>query len=443
MADNTVLNTGTGGDTIASDDIGGVKFQRIKLVHGADGVNAGDVSTANPLPIYGPDATATGTITVTDSVVAAPGGAGVLVSGASTAGSLVAVQCLGGDSAWNVQITGLTTGTLYFEGSLDSTNGTDGNWINVNGRQTGIVNTVLAGNSTTNGIFRGNTSGLLWFRVRSVGALTGTPAIRIRVSDGTGAIFLNASVPAGTNNIGDVDVLTLPALVAGAALIGKVGIDQTTVGTTNAVSVAQVGATAAATGNGVAGAGVLRVAIASDNTAYSVNATPPTLTKATQGATGYSTQDLKDAGRSARTIFLDSFAVAAATETLMTMSFSSDNGTPTTGTSYTVTAAKRLRIQCISAGLHTIAGNTTAVNVIVRIRTIATAPALVGSPIQFVLPIQGVAAANQAGMPVFVDFPDGWEIPAGAGLGVTVTCSGFVATTAAPKVDITINAYEY
>lgn len=38
-----------------------------------------------------------------------------------------------------------------------------------------------------------------------------------------------------TNNIGDVDVLTLPALVAGTALIGKVGIDQTTDATTNRV----------------------------------------------------------------------------------------------------------------------------------------------------------------------------------------------------------------
>jgi hypothetical protein len=51
MADNTTLPTGSGGDTIATDDIGGVKFQRVKLVHGADGVNAGDVSDANPFPI--------------------------------------------------------------------------------------------------------------------------------------------------------------------------------------------------------------------------------------------------------------------------------------------------------------------------------------------------------------------------------------------------------
>lgn len=52
MADNTTLNTGSGGDVIGSDDISGVKYQRIKLIHGADGVNDGDVSSLNPLPVY-------------------------------------------------------------------------------------------------------------------------------------------------------------------------------------------------------------------------------------------------------------------------------------------------------------------------------------------------------------------------------------------------------
>lgn len=52
MADNTVLNPGSGGDTYASDDIGGVKFQRIKLILGADGTNDGDVSKANPVPTF-------------------------------------------------------------------------------------------------------------------------------------------------------------------------------------------------------------------------------------------------------------------------------------------------------------------------------------------------------------------------------------------------------
>lgn len=53
MADNTILNSGSGGDTIATDDISGVKFPRGKITLGADGTNDGDVSKANPLPIGG------------------------------------------------------------------------------------------------------------------------------------------------------------------------------------------------------------------------------------------------------------------------------------------------------------------------------------------------------------------------------------------------------
>lgn len=52
MADNTTIPLPqTSGDVVATDDIGGVKFQRIKLIHGADGVNAGDVSVVNGLPV--------------------------------------------------------------------------------------------------------------------------------------------------------------------------------------------------------------------------------------------------------------------------------------------------------------------------------------------------------------------------------------------------------
>jgi hypothetical protein len=51
VADNTTLNTGSGGDVIATDDIGGVKHQRVKIEHGDDG-SATDVSSASPLPVY-------------------------------------------------------------------------------------------------------------------------------------------------------------------------------------------------------------------------------------------------------------------------------------------------------------------------------------------------------------------------------------------------------
>lgn len=52
MSDNTTLNLGNGGDSIASNDIGGVKYQRIKVNYGDPG-SATDVSLKNPLPITG------------------------------------------------------------------------------------------------------------------------------------------------------------------------------------------------------------------------------------------------------------------------------------------------------------------------------------------------------------------------------------------------------
>ncbi len=53
MADNTELNPGTGGNIAATDDIAGVHYQRVKLTLVADGVNDGDVSSSNPIPVAG------------------------------------------------------------------------------------------------------------------------------------------------------------------------------------------------------------------------------------------------------------------------------------------------------------------------------------------------------------------------------------------------------
>lgn len=50
MADNVQITEGAG-KTIAGDDIGGVVHQRVKITTGADGVNDGDVSSSNPLPV--------------------------------------------------------------------------------------------------------------------------------------------------------------------------------------------------------------------------------------------------------------------------------------------------------------------------------------------------------------------------------------------------------
>lgn len=69
---------------------------------------------------------------------------------------------------------------------------------------------------------------------------------------GTFAVQNTAATPAGTNNIGDVDVLTLPALPAGTNNIGD-------------VDVLTINGVAPAFGSGVRGATVQRVTIATDD----------------------------------------------------------------------------------------------------------------------------------------------------------------------------------
>lgn len=50
MAENVNITPGSG-DVVGADDISSVKYQRVKLIEGADGVNDGDISSANPLPV--------------------------------------------------------------------------------------------------------------------------------------------------------------------------------------------------------------------------------------------------------------------------------------------------------------------------------------------------------------------------------------------------------
>lgn len=81
------------------------------------------------------------------------------------------------------------------------------------------------------------------------------------------------ALPAGTNNIGDVDVLTLPALPAGTNNIGDVDVltlPSVTVGTfpdNEPINVAQINGVTPLMGAGNTGTGSPRVTIASDNAA--------------------------------------------------------------------------------------------------------------------------------------------------------------------------------
>ena len=81
MADNTTLNAGSGGDVIATDDIAGVKYQRVKLTIGADGVSDGEIHSGNPLPV----SDAGGSLTIDAASLPLP-------TGAATEATLAAIQ---------------------------------------------------------------------------------------------------------------------------------------------------------------------------------------------------------------------------------------------------------------------------------------------------------------------------------------------------------------
>lgn len=122
MADNiqAKANTGAGVEVLAADDIGGVLYPRTKLVIGADGINDGDVSASNPMPV-------TGALTNTQLRASA---IPVEISNPSTAvafgpiatanTALFTAIDTAGKASIQLQLTGtFSRGGVYFEASND------------------------------------------------------------------------------------------------------------------------------------------------------------------------------------------------------------------------------------------------------------------------------------------------------------------------------------
>jgi hypothetical protein len=205
-------------------------------------VIASDQST---VPVSTVDVTATGSLTAIDAVVAAPADNGVVRTGASTAGSLVAIEFGAGHATWGAQFTGAALGTtLYFELSVDSTNGTDGQWIGATMLQEGENDGVIASSTATNSsVWRGSCAGAKWGRVRAVGGAIGAGAtVKLRSSAGTSGVHINEPLPTGTNIIG--------GLVANQS-----------------VNMAQIAGTAASVNSGNKDAGTQRTVLATDQLA--------------------------------------------------------------------------------------------------------------------------------------------------------------------------------
>lgn len=179
MADNVTLDPGAGGADVATDDVGGVHFQKVKLDGGGDG---------------------------SSTAIAAGGGveaAALRVTVASDSTGVLSVDDNGGSlTVDNGGTFAVQADTELTTADLDTGAGTD---------TRAVVGIVLAASGGAVNVSNSNP-----VPISDAGG-------NLSIDDGgnsitvDGSVSLAAAIPAGTNNIGDVDVLTLPGSLAGVA----------------------------------------------------------------------------------------------------------------------------------------------------------------------------------------------------------------------------------
>lgn len=252
-----------------------------------------------------------GNITVADSGVSSTTGyqSALQYTGAATSGSYYEIGATTGYKSVFFQITGTWSATLQFEKSYDwgncPGNGAAAIWnvmkVKVAGATSANSGETTVG--TSNGNFvAGIDAGVACIRVRASALASGTAVIQGSLSDAAGGTEIFGPLPPGSNAIGTVAASNFPttvdtgagnssastprvviatnqpsvpvAVAAGTNLIGKVGIDQTTPGTTNAVSATNFPSTVS-TGTGAQGASSPRVTVATDSATVAGSASIP------------------------------------------------------------------------------------------------------------------------------------------------------------------------
>lgn len=184
------------------------------------------------------------------AVFVAVGADGFAVTNAGTFATQSAITAASGSIASGAVASGAFASGAVASGAYASGSLASGAVVDITNLSTPITPATA---TATKGVLLGMqyNSTQATFTTGQQGAVQGSSRGAIYVATGadTFNVTVNAALPAGTN------------------LMGKVGIDQTTVGTTNGVSLAQIGSTTIASGNGTASAGVQRVAVISDNSA--------------------------------------------------------------------------------------------------------------------------------------------------------------------------------
>ena len=321
MADNVTFGAGNAATApdatvVATDEILGKHYQRIKVAHGVDGA-AVDASATDPFPVTvsssglpsGAATEATLTTRLTESNFDTKVGSlteTVPTTDTASSGLNGRLQRIAQRiTSFIALIPAALTGSGNFKISLQESNATQaatqsGTWTvqpgntanttawKVDASSVAVPVTDNAGSLTVDGTVAATQSGT-WNITNVSGTVslpTGASTAAKQPALGTagaasadvitvqGIASMTALKVDGSAVTQPVSIATAPVLVAGTAVIGKVGIDQTTPGTTNlvalaanqSVNVAQINGVTTTMGNGASGTGVQRVTIASDST---------------------------------------------------------------------------------------------------------------------------------------------------------------------------------
>ena len=209
--DNVAITAGSG-TSVATDDIGGVQYQRVKIAQGADGTGV-DVSPAAPLNVTVASATL-GTVTISGSVNVATATLGtVTVSLSSTA---VTVS----NSPLNVNVATATLGTVTISGNVNVATATLGTvTVSLSSTKVTIDNTPINVNVAT------ATLGTVTVSLSSTAVTVSNSPLNVNVATATlGTVTISGSV---TNSVS-----TIP--IVGRTLTGSTGSLTATTGTVTA-----------------------------------------------------------------------------------------------------------------------------------------------------------------------------------------------------------------
>lgn len=463
MADNTTLNLGSGGDVIASDDIGSVKYQRVKIIHGQDGQNSGDVSHANALPVEVQGAmTEFGALAIgqranqIEANFAATGTLSTLLtlantgSGASDWGATTPGMATFSTGATNPSTAkGTTSGTLtyrageevfvYFTALFTTgvagtfqrvglTDEVEGFWIGYEGTSFSVSYStnssitsvaqaswnVDTASSQVGSDFTSNSAvvtldptKLNLYRIRFGWLGIGPAEFEVMSPDGNWVLLHQFRFP-NTQATPSIRTPNLPMKVwlssTGSNLIVK-------------------------------------------SSCLAAGSSTPFVQKAQQPLYALPTQDMKDSGRVARIFMLDAYTAAPVTEALQTVvQWYNNAAVAGTTTPAVVPTGKTLRITSVTMSTKSLA---TVGSAVLRIRANTAGTAAIGSPLVWSCECGSRSGATTVAMTggldtVTVLFPDGLEFPAGTGLGFTLAGYGPTGTLTLEGVTrFVVTGFEY